>query len=331
MSKPKIALVAGGNSGEYEISIQGAQVLSGNIDAGLFEVYPIIIRGSEWYYTSAEQERIPVDKNDFSVLTPKGKVNFDLAFITIHGTPGEDGKLQGYFDLLGIPYTTSGQLACALTFNKFFCNRMVSSFGLKTAHSIKLIKDVTIDIKDVLESVSLPVFVKPNKGGSSLGTSRVDSGDQLLSAIVSAFEHDDEVMIEEMIKGTEVTTGVFRHNGIITSLPVTEIVSKSESAFFDYIAKYKGLSEEITPARISEAMTLEVQRLARLVYEKVELRGVVRIDFIITEQGPCFLEANITPGMSQASIIPQQARAAGYSFQKFLTIIINEALKQGKR
>ena len=330
ISKPRIALVAGGDSGEYVISVQSAKVLHQTIDPELFDVYPIHIKGRKWQYVDAEGHLFDVDKNDFSILLPQGKVNFDLAFITIHGTPGEDGKLQGYFDLIGLPYSTSGQLACALSFNKFFCNRAVKSFGISTAHSIKLKKEEIEQTDRVLNEVRLPFFVKPNQGGSSLGTSRVDEASQLKSALQAAFEHDTEVLIEEMISGTELTCGVYKQNGKIMTLPVTEIVSKSQSAFFDYEAKYKGLSEEITPARISETLSLKIQELAKTVYEKLELRGVARIDFIYNGLEPVFLEANITPGMSQASIVPQQAQVAGYSFREFMTILLQEALSFSK-
>lgn len=326
--KKNIALVAGGYSGEYVISIDSARMIKRNIDHELFNVFTIVINKSNWVYLDEKGEEHPVDKNDFSISPYGKKIVFDCAFITIHGTPGEDGKLQGYFELMDIPYTTSGLLPCALTFNKFFCNQLVAHWGIPVARSAKFEKGPGLSLHDVLSKVSLPVFVKPNKGGSSLGTSFVKEEAHLISAIEKGFEHDDEVLVEEYIEGIELTCGVFRQKGQIRVLPLTEIVSKTSANFFDFEAKYtKGAADEITPARVSPEITAQVQQTTRFLYEKLELKGVARIDFIYSKGVLYFLEANITPGMSQASIVPQQAAIEGIPIRELFTILIQEALE----
>ena len=327
--KKNIALVAGGDSGEYVISIESAKMIKRNIDPSLFEVYTIVIHKKKWSYLDDQGEEHPVDKNDFSIIHEGRKVVFDCAFITIHGTPGEDGKLQGYFELMGIPYTTSGLLPSALTFNKFFCNQMVAHWGIPVARSAKFSRGQTPGLEEVLEKVQLPVFVKPNKGGSSLGTTFVRESNELLQAIETGFEHDDEVMVEEYLEGTELTCGAFRKDQKVRVLPVTEIVSKTEARFFDFKAKYtKGAADEITPARISEELTARVQDTTKFLYEKLELKGLARIDFIYSKGRLFFLEANITPGMAETSIVPQQAAYEGIAIRELFTIVIREAMGQ---
>jgi D-alanine-D-alanine ligase len=325
--KKNIALVAGGYSGEYVISIESARMIKLNIDPELFNVFTIVINKSKWVYLDEKGEEHPVDKNDFSISPFGEKTVFDGAFITIHGTPGEDGKLQGYFELMDIPYTTSGLLPSALTFNKYFCNQLVAHWGIPVARSAKFVKGLDLSLKDVLSKVSLPVFVKPNKGGSSLGTSFVKEEADLISAIETGFEHDDEVLVEEYIEGIELTCGAFRQKGRVRVLPVTEIVSKTSANFFDFEAKYtKGAADEITPARVSPEITTQVQQTTLFLYEKFELKGVARIDFIYSKGVLHFLEANITPGMSQASIVPQQAAIEGIPIRELFTILIQEAI-----
>ena len=327
MEKKKIALVAGGNSGEYVISVQSARMIRENLDKQLFSVYPVFIKGKKWVYVDDNEQEYPVDKNDFSI-SPKGvKIGFDCALITIHGTPGEDGKLQGYFDLIGIPYTTAGVLASALTFNKYYCNLVVSSQGFPVARSVLIKKRSQSDKGSILSKVNLPVFVKPNKGGSSLGTTFVRDGDALLSAIESAFAHDDEVLVEEYLEGTELTCGVFRSEGRVRVLPVTEIISKTEARFFDYKAKYTpGAADEITPARIPASLTSQVQKQAAQIYEVLSMSGLTRVDFIYSAGRLFFLEVNVTPGMSATSIVPQQAEVEGISSTELFTMLIREAL-----
>lgn len=327
MQKKNIALIAGGDSGEYDISIQSARMISENIDPDLFNVFTILISRARWVYVDHLGKAWPVDKNDFTISPGGEQIRFDCAFITIHGTPGEDGKLQGYFDLLGIPYTTSGLLASALTFNKHFCNLVVSKLGVPVARSVRLIRSISFSRGEVLKRVSLPVFVKPNKGGSSLGTSFVRDVEALNPAINLAFECDDEVLVEEYLKGMELTCGVFRHRGKVKVLPVTEIISKTDAQFFDFKAKYTpGAADEITPARIPDSLMHQVKELTGRLYELLDMSGLARFDFIYSQDTLYFLEVNVTPGMSATSIVPQQAAIEGISNTQLFTMLIQEAL-----
>ncbi len=326
--KKKIAIVAGGYSGEYVISVKSASVISNNMDAARYDSFIIMITREKWVYLPGDGSELPVDRNDFTITISGSKVRFDCVLITVHGTPGEDGKLQGYFDMLGLPYTTSGPLACSLTFNKFFCNALARSWGVNVARSMKVNNLEIISAEEIAKNVNLPVFVKPNKGGSSLGTSLVRSSGDLLQALRTCLQHDDEALIEEYIEGTELTCGVYRCRGELIVLPVTEIVSKSGAKFFDYEAKYtQGASDEITPARISEDITQLVQQTTAMLYNKFELKGVSRIDYILKKDKLFFLEANITPGMSDRSIVPQQAAYIGISMRELLSDLIEEALR----
>ncbi len=325
--KKRIALVAGGNSGEYVISVESAGMIKKNIDPRLFEVYTIMIRGAEWFYLPDAGEPLAVNKNDFSIELSDRKLCFDCAFITIHGTPGEDGKLQGYFDMLGIPYTVSGVLQASLTFNKYFCNQLAARFGMHVAASVLLKRTTAQDYAAIIRETGLPLFVKPNKGGSSLGTTFVKTADQLPAAIASAFEHDDEALAESYIKGTELTCGVYSKSGEPFALPVTEIVSKSEAAFFDFKAKYtRGMADEITPARIPVELALKVQETTVWLYKAFCLKGLARIDYIFSEGKLFFLEINLTPGMADTSIVPQQAAVAGIPIKEIFTELIQSAL-----
>lgn len=326
--KKNIALIAGGDSGEYVISVNSAKVIGENLDPDKFHVFLIRISQKKWIYIDKDGKEQEVDKNDFSILVNNEKVLFDCAFITIHGTPGEDGKLQGYFELLGIPYTTSGLLQSSLTFNKHFCNALVSGWGIKIARAVKYFRNDNPTIDEVLTHVNLPVFVKPNKGGSSLGTTFVKKQEDLLPSIELCLEHDDEVFIEEYIRGTELTCGAYIRNGKLLVLPVTEIVSKTDAKFFDYKAKYtKGAADEITPARISDSVTRLVQKTTEFLYKKLELKGICRLDYIYSNNELFFLEANITPGMSERSIVPQQAEYIGISLKQVFTEVIEETLR----
>jgi D-alanine-D-alanine ligase len=330
--KRNIAVVAGGDSGEYVISMKSARTIKANIDPEKYLVYTILISQKKWVFLDDHGSEHPVDKNDFSIAPEGKKILFDCAFITIHGTPGEDGKLQGYFDLLGIPYTTSGLLPSALTFNKFFCNRQVAGWGIPTARSMKINARDPLNLKEVFQKVTLPVIVKPNKGGSSLGTSLVRDEKDLARAVEMALEHDDEALVEEFIKGIELTCGVFRQQGKAVALPVTQIISKSEALFFDYTAKYTaGASDEITPAPIPEVLTKRVQSTSLMIYQNLELRGMARIDYIYSNDILYFLEVNITPGMTEASIVPQQAVIHGMTIKDLFTIVIEEAISAGAK
>lgn len=327
-TKKKIALVAGGDSGEKVISIASAAVIKKNLDATRYEVYTIHISKAEWVYVPEKGKPTPVDKNDFSIKVGSKKIRFDAVFIAIHGTPGEDGRLQAYFDLVGLPYTTCGQMTSALTFNKGYCNMVVAQLGAHVSKSVHLFKDKAFDIKKVQQELSFPVFVKPNNGGSSIGMSKVALKKDLATALRKAFKEDREVLIEEYIKGTEITVGVFNYKNSLTVLPITEIVPKT--GYFDYEAKYKGKSEEITPARISEESEIDCKATAAMLYHKLNCKGVVRFDFILSKKGLYFLEVNTVPGMSEASIIPQQVKVFGHTITDFFTMLIEDALWRDK-
>ncbi len=329
--KKNIALVAGGYSGESVISLRTAQTIRRNLDPARYDVYPVIITRTSWYYAPNEEASgIEIDKNDFSLTLEGRKITFDAAFIAVHGTPGEDGRLQGYFDMLGIPYTTCNAIVSALTFNKKFCNSVVKDFGVAgIARSEHLTKDYPYSIGAILENLKLPVFVKPAESGSSLGISKVKDVSELLPAIKKAFQEDNQVLIEEFIEGRELTIGVYRSGGNIEVLPPTEI--KSQNEFFDYEAKYtQGVTEEITPAPVGDVVLEDLRKKAAYIYRHLHCRGVVRIDFILQRDTNrlFFLEVNTMPGQSEASIIPQQVRAAGLDLKTFYGQLLESVLTQ---
>jgi D-alanine-D-alanine ligase len=321
-----IAIVAGGDSSEVVVSLKSASGIYSFIDKDKFNVFVVIITGKKWSVKISEDLEIDIDKNDFSFQYNNSKINFDFAYITIHGTPGENGILQGYFELTGIPYSACGVLASALTFNKFFCNQYLKGFDINIAESIVLRKNSIINNEDIIQVTSLPCFVKPNVGGSSFGVTKVKSADDLLPAITKAFQEGNEVIIEAFMPGTEITCGMYKTDEKTVVLPVTEVVPHNE--FFDFDAKYKGQVEEITPARIGEELTQKVQNLTARIYELLGCKGIVRIDYIITEGKKInLLEVNTTPGMTETSFIPQQVHAAGLSMKEVLTEIIANELK----
>ncbi len=324
---PNIALIAGGYSGELEVSLKSQKGLMTFLQGTPFNIFPVLITRDEWSVMYREEVRLPIDKNDFSFVTPEGvRTGFDFAYITIHGTPGEDGKLTGYFDMLGIPYSCCPTLTGALTANKYVCNRYLSSFGIDIARSVRLRPGDPIRPIVLAVDPGLPAFVKPNDGGSSVATTKVTTVEELAPAIALAFEEGSEVMVEHLISGTEVTCGCYRDAEGIHVLPVTEVVSHNE--FFDYDAKYNGQVEEITPARISNELTSRIQDLTREIYVHLAASGIIRVDFIIEEGKPVLLEVNTTPGMTATSFIPQQVSAAGLDMGKVLTSIINYNLKR---
>jgi D-alanine-D-alanine ligase len=325
--KKKIALVTGGLSGEAQISYKSAITVSNNTDREKYDLYKIDINDKGWWYEPVKGEISAVDRSDFSVIDNGQKIQFDAILMCIHGTPGEDGKLQGYFDMLHLPYTSCDAATSALTFNKRYTVAVASFAGIDVAKSLHLFKHTPITSKAILEQLQIPVFVKPNNGGSSIGMSRVDMANELDTAIEKAFKEDDQILIEEFISGREFTIGVFKSKGVITVLPITEI--KTNNTFFDFEAKYLGKSEEITPAIISDDMFEQLTNAAKRVYEVMNCRGVVRIDFIYNEEKakPFMLEVNTVPGQSDASVIPQQVRAMGWKLTDFYTAIIEEALK----
>lgn len=323
--KKNIALVTGGFSGEAVISYRSAKTIDSHLDRSLFNVYKIDVNPHGWFYELVDGRKVEVDKNDFSLQLDNEKITFDAVFIGMHGTPGEDGKLQGYFDTLKIPYTGCDAASSAITFNKRYATAVAAASGIPVAKSVLLIKDVSGDAADCMQ-LQFPVFVKPNNGGSSIGMSKVSTPDQTLleEAIQKAFKEDNQVLIEEMVQGREFTVGVFRSKGEITVLPVTEVKADADMAFFDFVAKYQGKSSETTPADISETMADTIRAMARKVYAAFNCRGVVRIDFIYNEaEGrPYMLEVNTIPGQSDASIVPQQVRAMGWSLKEFYTKLV---------
>jgi D-alanine-D-alanine ligase len=323
--RKRIAIVAGGDQSELEVSLRSAAGLYTFIDAKRYECHIVTIVGKEW---SVEYlgKRYSIDKNDFSFLIESGeRIYFDFAYITIHGVPGEDGKLQGYFDLIRMPYSCCGVLAAALTFNKFFCNQYLNGFGIPIAKSILLRKGEKITSESIVETLALPCFVKPNGGGSSYGTSKVKCIEEIEPAIKAAMVESDEVIIESFMDGTEITCGVYKTKEKATVFPITEVVSKNE--FFDTDAKYNGSVEEITPARLSDEVTEEVQTLTSKIYDILGAKGIIRVDYIITQGDKInLLEVNTTPGMTATSFIPQQIAAAGLNIQVVMADIIENEL-----
>ncbi len=321
--KKNIALVTGGFSGEAVISYKSAAAILSNLDKERWNCFLIDIRTEGWFYIG-EGHKTPVDKNDFSILVNGHKTNFDAVLIGLHGTPGEDGKLQGYFDCLGIPYTSCDAATSAVTFNKKYTVAVASYAGITVARSLQVSSGEEFTTEEILEKLKLPLFVKPNSGGSSLGMSKVKTPEELLPAIDKAFKEDSSVLIEEFIDGREFTIGVIKSKGKIIPLPITEIVSKNE--FFDFEAKYQGASEEITPAKISADMAAEIEKVATKVYEVFNCNGLVRVDFIYDKyvQKPVMLEVNTVPGQSEASLVPQQVVAKGWKLQDFYTLLIEE-------
>lgn len=327
--KPVIAFVTGGYSGEAEISYKSALTIEKNIDREKFEVYKIDITPQGWFYQK-EDEKVRVNKDDFSIILEGKKITFDAVLIGIHGTPGEDGKLQGYFDLLGLPYTSCDAASSALTFNKRYTVAVAAFAGIHTAKSMHLFKHSPVAASQILDQLQLPLFVKPNNGGSSIGMSKVNAPAELEPALEKAFNEDDQVLVEEFISGREFTVGVFKTVDDIIVLPITEVISKKD--FFDFEAKYQGLSDEVTPAIMTEGMQEKVRATARKVYEVFNCRGVVRIDFIYNEKAdaPYMLEINTVPGQSAASIVPQQVQIMGWSLKDFYAALIEDALSRKK-
>ena len=325
--KKNIALLAGGYSGEFVISIKTAETIEKNLDTALYNIYKIIITRDEWYHEGGSG-KIQVDKNDFSLTIGAQKVQFECVFIAMHGSPGEDGRIQGYLDMLRIPYTTCNAIVSALTFNKSYCNKVVKAFGVvNIANSVHLIKAEPYSVGAILDQLKLPVFVKPNESGSSLGVSKVKHVEELLPAIEKAFKEDSQVLIEEFIEGRELTIGVYRVKNHLFALPATEIISNNE--FFDYDAKYTpGVTNEITPAQIPDAVKDQLETKAMYIYRHLNCRGIVRMDFILeaATNKLFFLEVNTMPGQSENSIVPQQVRATGNSLQSFYAAILEDCL-----
>ncbi|MEE4284846.1 MAG: D-alanine--D-alanine ligase [Mariniphaga sp.] len=325
IKKPNIAVIAGGDSSEFVVSVKsGANVLAA-IDTQKFRPWLVQMRGAEWFVMQGEKQIAPVNKSDFSFSLKNETIQFDFAYITIHGTPGEDGILQGYFDLLNIPYSTSSVHSSSLTFNKWFCNNYLKSFGIKMARSVKIDKGKKINSTEIIKKLGLPLFVKPNAGGSSFGISKVKNENDLLPAIESAWKESSEALIEEYIGGTEFTCGLVRLGGKKVIFPVTEVIPKNE--FFDFEAKYTpGATDEITPARLPEDLYERCQQISSEIYDLCQCSGIVRIDFILKNKEFYFLEVNTTPGMTATSFIPQQINAMGLALKEIISKVIDDKL-----
>lgn len=325
MIKSTVAVVCGGYSGEFEVSIGSGQVVYESLDRERFDPWLVIIRRDRWVCLDSAGNEFPINKNDFSALVMGRKICFDAVFIAVHGEPGEDGKLQGYFDMLQIPYSSCNASVSALTFNKHFCKQIVVHTGVKLSRSILIRKGDEIEHEAIASELGLPVFVKPNSNGSSVGVSKVKDGKHLPEAIAEAFRHDNEVLVEQAIVGREVGCGIFDYKGKMMVFPLTEIVSHNE--FFDYEAKYTpGKSNEITPAQLDENLTFEIQATTVNLYKWLGCRGIVRFDYIIASDGIYLLEVNTVPGFSRASIIPQQAAAMGISLSRLFGMAIENVL-----
>lgn len=319
--KRTIAIVAGGDSSEFPVSLRSAQGLYSFMDKEKYTVYIVEMKGLCWEAVLPDGNKTAVDRNDFSFLLNGEKITFDFAYIIIHGTPGENGLLQGYFDLLHIPYSTCDVLASALTFNKFALNHYLQGFGIRISDSLLVRKGSDISDQDVIEKIGLPCFIKPNEGGSSFGVTKVKTAEQIRPAIEKAMHESDEVMVEAFMAGTEITCGCYKTRTKEVVFPITEVVSKNE--FFDYAAKYDGESQEITPARLDDDTTRRVKTLTSAIYDILGCEGIIRVDYIITKGGKInLLEVNTTPGMTATSFIPQQVRAAGLDMKDVLTDII---------
>jgi D-alanine-D-alanine ligase len=329
MAKKNVAVVLGGNSGENEISIKSGQEVAKAIDNQRYNVYPIIIRGKDWYYKPTSKERINVDKNDFTITVAGEKISFHCVFNAIHGTPGEDGKLQGYFDMLSIPYTSCNHEVSAITFHKGFCNMVVRALGmddLKVSDSVLLTSDEFFETDALIKKIGLPCFVKPVQSGSSVGVSKVKKAEELPIAMEAAFEVCHEIMIERFVKGRELTCAVSLINGVVKAFPVAEIVSKKE--FFDLEAKYDSrLNQEIIPAPVSETLTKRIQSNSKILFRQLRCKGIVRFDYIVTEQDEIyFLEVNTIPGMTAESIVPKMIQAEKISASELYGALIDDAV-----
>lgn len=330
--KRKIAIVAGGDSSEYEVSLRSAAGIQSFLsDQQQYITTIVLLRGQDWRAHVGEDEWVVMDKNDFSYVYNGEKQKFDFAYITIHGTPGENGLLQGYFDMIGMPYSCCGVLAAAMTFNKYTCNHYLKVFGVRVAESVLLRREAMCDSlgargKDIVEKVGLPCFIKTNVGGSSFGVTKVKTEDEVESAIAKAFAEGDEVICEAYMKGVEITCGAYKTREKAVAFPITEVVTSNE--FFDYDAKYNGQVDEITPARIPDEVRDEVQALTLKIYDILGCNGIIRVDYILTENWTInLLEVNTTPGMTATSFIPQQVRAAGLNIGQVLSEIIENTLK----
>ncbi len=327
MQKKTIAIVCGGDSSEHDVSLRSAQGLYSFFDKERYNVYIVDVRGLDWHAELPDGTTAPIDLNDFSFRNDGKKVIFDYAYITIHGTPGENGIMQGYFELVHIPYSTSGVLVEAMTFDKFVLNQYLRSYGVSVADSLLIRRGYEDMVSDdeVEERIGMPCFVKPATDGSSFGVSKVKNKDQLAPAIRKAMMESDEVMVETFLEGTEITSGMYKTAEKTVIFPITEVVTFNE--FFDYDAKYNGQVREITPARIPEETAERVRKITNHIYDILHCNGIIRVDYIISKEGKIFmLEVNTTPGMTPTSFIPQQVKAAGLTMTDVLTDIVENQI-----
>lgn len=331
--KKRIAIIAGGDSSEYGVSLRSAAGIESFLCHEQYDITIVLLRGNDWKAKVGEDKWVAIDKNDFSFIHNGVKNTFDFAYITIHGTPGENGLLQGYFDMLGIPYSCCGVLAAAMTFNKYTCNHYLKGFGVKVAESVLLrkAKGERLEVKgeDIIEQVGLPCFIKTNVGGSSFGVTKVKTLEEVEPAIEKAFAEGDEVICEAFMKGVEITCGVYKTKDKAVAFPITEVVTSNE--FFDYDAKYNGQVDEITPARIPDEVRDAVQAMTLKIYDILGCKGIIRVDYILTGDEAKgerleinLLEVNTTPGMTATSFIPQQVRAAGLNIGEVLSEIVED-------
>jgi len=323
--KKNIAIIGGGFSSEAEISMKSTQQLCEMMDSSLFHLYPIFISKKGWD-VQLDGKTYPVNKADFSFEKDGVKITFDCVYNSIHGTPGEDGRLSSYFELIGMPYTSCGVFTSSLTFNKYATKMFLHSFGITSAEAFLVRKGDTVNPQEIVDFLGLPCFIKPNNGGSSFGVSKVKTIEDIQPAIDKALGEDSEVIIESFIKGIEVSNGAYEIDGAIRILPITEI--RTDNEFFDYQAKYEGKSKEITPAEIPDEVTMACKTQTAKIYKALDCKGICRVDYIIRDNELFFLEINTVPGMSKASIIPQQIRAAGMKESDVFTSIINECISK---
>lgn len=329
--KKKIALIAGGYTGEYVISVKTAVTIEKNIDPSVYDVYKIIIDRKGWLHTRPNGDVIEVDRRDFSLHIDGQHILFDACFIAVHGTPGEDGKLQGYLEMLGIPFTSCNAIVSGVTFNKIFCNRIIAQSGVvHVSPSLHIIRERALSDEAILQQLNLPVFVKPAEGGSSLATTKVKTPETLRAALDAVFAFDSQAMVEAFVKGREFSIGVYRNKlGHVQALPLTEIISSKE--FFDYEAKYTdGVTREVTPAEVPESLSQTIAQKACTIYDILNCKGICRIDFIVedTTGDIYFLEINTVPGQSENSIVPQQVKASGSTLMEFYGEILATCLAE---
>ena len=319
-----IAIIAGGNSSEYEVSMKSGKNIYDEVDENRYNKYLVILKGRDWHVEIGEK-KYPVDRNDFSFTRDGEKILFDFAYITIHGVPGENGLLQGYLDMMGVPYGCCNVLASALTFDKHTCNTYLKSYGVNVADSVMLIRGMAYDVNEIINEVGLPCFVKPNAEGSSFGVTKVKEATQLEDALKKAFALCREVLIETFIDGTELTCGVVKAGDMDITMPIAEVVPKNE--FFDFEAKYDPTkSDEIIPARISPELTNRIKTLSSMIYDILRCEGIIRVDYIVRDDEIFMLEVNTTPGMTSNSFVPKMVRAMGGTLREVLTKIIDNKL-----